>query len=171
MNSLALPLEILPVDDGRTVVNKFLYFEDIDDTRVVLLHGILMFHYQRDDRDTEAFVRIVDSIMGLRALAARGHPLEFEFSPFFGQFAHQNPPGNPRPSPGRLPPLRLSSAAWSLVFLRFPRCPGQTVPGDGPDDAAFPLSPVLHVVSVLYAAGGARAPKGASAAFSTWRSN
>ena len=30
--------------------------------------------------------------MGLSALAARGHPLKFEMSPFFGQFAAQSPP-------------------------------------------------------------------------------
>ncbi len=75
MNSLALPL-VLSVEDDRTVVNEFLYFEDLDDTRVVFLHGILMFHYLRDDRDTAAFV--------IATLARGGHARVQELARAFG---------------------------------------------------------------------------------------
>ena len=56
MRPLTLPLEVHSADDGRIVVNEFLYIEDIDDSRLVFLHGHLMFNYLCDDRDTDAFV-------------------------------------------------------------------------------------------------------------------
>ena len=76
MNPSALPLELIPVDDGRTVVNDFLTLQDIEDTRVVLLHGILMFNYQCGDRDTEAFV--------IATLARGGHARVLELARAFG---------------------------------------------------------------------------------------
>ncbi len=58
------------------MVNDFLTLQDIEDTRVVLLHGILMFNYQCGDRDTEAFV--------IATLARGGHARVLELARAFG---------------------------------------------------------------------------------------